>query len=179
MNRYTALSVLSLLILMATPRVCRADNLFLVSSSSGVFDYDLELDPGSSADLNSGQQILLTGLFDVTGASVVNGGSSNLENCFGSGVSFTSSSVTLTASGGGQCQFVGAVGGPPTTYGSIVVDSSATFTGNINYEVQTFTEGNLTGTMEGPVDSVPEPGTLVIICISLIFLSLLRRKIAH
>jgi hypothetical protein len=180
MNRCAALSVLSVLILTATPRVCRADTLFLVSSSSGVFDYDIGVDDASSADFNSGQQILLTGLSGVTSVSVINGGSANLEQCFSSGVSFTSSSVTLTANGSAECSsFVGSTPGMPTTYGTIVVDSSATATGNINYELQTNDEGNLTGTVEGPVDSVPEPGTLVIVCISLICISLLRRKIAY
>lgn len=119
----------------------------LISSGGGEFDYEYLIPDGGFQLFQTGDSISLWGMSGVTG----------VLNAWGSTVSFTSSSVTMTYTGGLTLQIEGSF--------PLVRVLSLAPLGTVIYWVEALPEGVLTGTVGGPVaPPVPEPGTLVMFC---------------
>jgi PEP-CTERM motif len=128
-----------------------AAQITLASNGGGVYDYDLMVGP-SGVFFDLGQTITLSGLSDVTAASV----SGFLASVFSVGSTSTSVTFTQTADPSG----IGLLG--PNTFGTLVVDSLAP-TGTVDWSVAFTLNGSPasnSGTVDGPVvTAVPEPAT--------------------
>jgi hypothetical protein len=164
-------SVMTLALLLALPQRSFADptttttTLILESQNGGVYDYEFEVEGGSTGDeigFDPGQELTLTGLSGVTDVSL----QSQFAGCFSS--AFTGSSVTLTAEDPVACFFI--AGSSTTDSGTLVVDSSVDTAGLVNFDAQgedDFTEQALgTGTVGGPVAAVaatPEPSSWLLL----------------
>lgn len=143
-----------------------ADTLVLTSQTGGQYDYGLQLDANHGLVINVGDEIMLTGLSGVIGASVLPGLSFAYSN-----VVTTSTSVTITDTTGFVLD--------PLTVSHIIsavqVTSSVSTTGSVIYQVQTASEGTLSGVVPGPV-AVPEPVELPALAAIAVFLGAALRK---
>jgi hypothetical protein len=150
---------LGMALLLAGSEACFAApvaTLTLTSSGAGVYDYGLTLGPNESVILNPNQTITLSGLSGVTGASV--------SGIFGSDHLFTVQSFNMTSavfiSFGG---FEAISADPdPSTVGTLVVDSSVLTRGTVDFSLET-SDGPITGTTQGPVAAVSEPGSTLLL----------------
>lgn|SRR5262245_52756835 len=140
-------------------------SISLISSGSGLYDYAITVQPGSTAIFNKFETISFTGLSGVTGASV--GGVLGVASAF-TVQSFTSSSVTFVQSEVG----VVSIG---ITVGDLVIDSTAPL-GTVGWSGTSNGQLN-SGTVSGPVSSAtPEPSSLLLLAGGLTGLFGLRRK---
>jgi hypothetical protein len=142
------------------------DTLVLISQSGGRYDYAIQLAPNHGLVFTVNDQIILTGLSGVTGASVLAG----LDFCFSTAIT-TAVSATIVSSS--PCPVFDPV---PTgvTIGAVRVVSTVFTTASINYQIQTGNEGTLSGTVAGPV-AVVEPGAGVLAAVGLLTVLALRR----
>jgi len=103
------------------------DTLVLISESGGRHDYAIQLAPNHGLVFTSGDQIILTGLSGVTGASVL----PVLSICFSTA---TTTAVSVTIVSSSQCPVFDPV---PTgvTIGALRVFSSVLTTGPISYQI--------------------------------------------
>ncbi len=127
------------------------DSLVLIAQNGGQYDYGIELDANRGLTIVAGDKIALTGLFGVTGASVL----PDLSFAYSTPV-FTATSVTIT-------DLTPFVLDPLTTsqiISAVRVISSVSTTATIGYQVQTGSEGTLSGSVAGPLAIVPEPAEL-------------------
>jgi hypothetical protein len=129
----------------------RADGLTLTAQSGGQYDYGIQLDPNHGLVILAGDQITLTGLFGVTSASVLDG----LSFAYSTVVT-TPMSVTIVDT----TPFVLDPVSASQTISVLRVTSFASTSGLVDYEFQTGNEGTVSGTVLGPVGTVPEPGGL-------------------
>jgi hypothetical protein len=149
---YSYHSLLATLILFGTLAECveadTVDRLVLLSQNGGQYDYGIQLAPNHGLVFTADDQIVLSGLAGVTGASVL----PSLNLCF-SAVTTTAASVTTISSR--PCPVF-----DPTPTGVIIealrVFSSVLTTAPVSYEIETGNEGTLSGTVAGPA-IVPEP----------------------
>jgi hypothetical protein len=162
-----SLGMLAFAAVAARPTNALAALITLTSSSGGVYDYGLTLGANERVSFNLNQTITLSGLSGVTGASVAD---SLAEG------DFTVSSVTSTSAVFAQTVFAsfGFVAIGPSTFGTLVVDSSVLTTGTVDFAMET-TTGPITGTVEGPV-STPEPASLTLLVTALAGLWLIRHR---
>jgi hypothetical protein len=151
----TALTVV--MVVLAASQWGFASSITLTSSSGGVYNYGLMLEPFETVNFNPNATITLSGLSGVTGGS----SSSSLGGFTVSSV--TPSSVVFENTTGGGFGFV--QGSLPGTTGTLVVDSSVLTLGTIDFSMQTANEGTVSGMTEGPVGAatVPEPSGLVLL----------------
>jgi hypothetical protein len=124
------------------------DSLVLISQSGGQYDYGIQLAPNHGLVLVPGDQVILTGLSGVTGASILPG----LNICFSSATANPTSVAFVDTSS--PCVFDPVATG--VTIGDLRVLSAVLTTGPVNYQIQTGNEGTLSGTVPGPA-AVPEP----------------------
>jgi hypothetical protein len=146
-------------LLLAGSEACLAApiaSLTLTSSGGGVYDYGLTLDPNEAVLFNPNQTITLSGLSGVTGASV--------SGTFGDIDLFTVQSFNTTSA-----VFISPNGvevlnddPDPSTFGTLVVDSSVLTPGTVDFSLET-TDGPITGTTQGPVAAVSEPGSTLLL----------------
>jgi hypothetical protein len=156
--RKSVMMGLGMALLLAGSEACLAApvaTLTLTSSGAGVYDYGLTLGPEDSVTFGPNQTITLSGLSGVTGASV-------------SGVlsGFTVQSVNTTSAifaepGGTTAIFLNA-DAFPFTFGTLVVDSSVLTPGTVDFSLET-SDGPITGTTQGPVAAVSEPGSTLLL----------------
>jgi hypothetical protein len=135
---------------LGTPSKAWCDPILtLISSGGGVYDYGVTLQPNDNVSFPpfGSWQISFTGLSGVTGASATNTFSMFVP-------SFTSDSVTFSTKVG---PILTNPLQTPVTLGDLIIDSTAPL-GSVNWNLVDF-EGNLSGTVSGPV-GVPEPGSL-------------------
>jgi PEP-CTERM motif len=158
--------VLSLYLLSTAP-ISRATSLptvVLESENNGVFQYGID----SAVNILAGQGVTLTGLSGVTGASVVGA----ISQCMLPS-SFSSTSATFVV---GYGFYNCATNGPFLPDQGFVVDSSVQTTGLVDWALQLSSGQILTGTVEGPVGTVPEPSTLLLLAAALPIFAVLRRR---
>jgi hypothetical protein len=129
----------------------RADALVLIAQVGGQYDYGIQLDPNHGLVVLAGDQITLSGLSGISGASVL------------PGLSFAYSTVITSPDAVTIVDTVPFVLDPLSvshTISALRVISTASATGSVTWQVQTGSEGVLSGTVPGPVAPVPEPGGL-------------------
>jgi hypothetical protein len=129
----------------------RADSLALIAQSGGQYDYGIQLDPNHGLVILAGDQIMLTGLFGVASASVLDG----LSFAY-STVITTPMSVTIVDT----TPFVLDSVPVTQTISVLRVTSFASTSGLVDYEFQTGNEGTVSTTVLGPAGTVPEPSGL-------------------
>ena len=149
--------ILALVLLLAGSQLCPASTITLTSSSGGIYDYVVTITPGETLSLQFGDTITLSGLSGVTGASTI----FNPALCFVSVSTFTSSSVVFEEDNG--CVADNGTAFPIAATGTLVVDSSVLTTGPVNFAMETGNEGTVTGSTIGPVSTVPEPPSLILL----------------
>ena len=157
--------------LMARPALSQfvPPTFILESSNNGVYDYSLAGPLNSAANILTGQTMVLDGLSGVTGASVTGALENTFCGDFGLSLSgFTATSVTLVDSGS-SCFY-----GPGGTSANLEIDSSVTTLGTVNFTIQ-HPGGSFTGTVQGPVESAPEPTSSFLVIIGLVALCMHRR----
>src|ERR1700742_2900934 len=158
MRRFGLAAVFVVSAFVISARASRADSIVLTSSGSGVYGYGIQLDAGSPGiAVVNGDILTITGLFGVTGASV-------LPN-IGFTATFTPTSATFTETGNGAATPNNPNPGPAVLPDFFFVDSSDTTLGNVSYVATTSNQGVLAGTAQGPVappPSVPEPWSLIL-----------------
>lgn len=151
--------------MVAFAGAARGDTLTLFSQSAGQYNYAVQLDPNHGLVFTAGDQIILSGLSDVTGAALLPG----LAPFFGNPVT---SPTFVTITNINTIVFDPVAGG--VTIPAFCITSSVQTTGLVGYQIQTENEGTLSGTTQGP-RAVPEPGGLIGAVIGVTFLlSVLR-----
>lgn len=157
MRRFGLGAIFILAVLVISVRASRADSIVLTSSGSGVYGYGIELNPGSPGLVAAtGDSLVLTGLFGVTGAS-------EAPN-IGLTSTFTSTSATFTETGSGANTPANPGSTPVILPDFFFVDSADTTVGSISYVATTSNQGVLSGTAQGPVapaSAVPEPSSMI------------------
>lgn len=176
MRRFGLGAIFTLTVLVLSVPASRADSIVLTSSGSGVYGYGIELNAGSPGIVAAtGDSLVLTGLFGVTGASAA----PNL----GLTATFTSTSATFTETGTGTNTPTNPGSTPVTLPDFFFVDSADTTIGNISYVATTANQGVLSGTAQGPVtppSAVPEPSCWILAGSGLLGLAgAARRKFVH
>jgi hypothetical protein len=158
--RKSVVTSLGLALLLAGSEACLAApiaSLTLTSSRGGVYDYGLTVDANEAVEFNQNQTITLSGLSGVTGASV----SGELGGELGSPGTFAVQSVNAT-SAVFKAELFGVSFGGPATIGTLVVDSAVLTTGTVDFSLET-SDGPITGTTQGPVAAVSEPGSTLLL----------------
>lgn len=130
-----------------------ADSLVLISQTGGQYDYGIHLDANQGIVFTTGDSITLSDLAGLTGAGV----SPNLAFLFTSLVT-TPTSATMVATSSIVLDPIGV----SQTLNAVIVDSTVLTSGSINYQIQTGAT-EVTGTVMGPVVSMPEPQSLALI----------------
>jgi hypothetical protein len=152
-------------ILASFAQASTIDGLILISQTGGQYDYGIQLAPNHGLVFTLGNEIILTGLSGVTSPSVLPG----LSFCF-SNETTTPVSVSIISSR--QCPVF-----DPTTMGVTIdalrIVSSGLTTASVSYQIQTGSEGTLSGTVAGPV-ATPEAGAGGLAAISLLALFALK-----
>ena len=133
---------------VAFAAAARPTSIVLTSQSGGQFNYAIQLGPNQGLVLQTGNEIILSGLSGVTGASLT-----GLAFVFGNPV-ISGSSVAITDTN--PIVFDPVPSG--VTIPALAVISSITSAGPVNYQIQT-ANGTLSGGVLGPV-AVPEPAPL-------------------
>jgi len=141
-----------------------ATNLTLISQSSGQYNYAIQLDPNQGLVFVGGDQITLSGLSGVTGATLL----SSLAPFFGNPVT-TPTSVSVTDNN--AIVFDPVAGG--VTIPAFSVTSSVLTKVPVHYQIETANEGISSGAVEGPV-GVPEPPMIFPVVVGLVALGLRR-----
>lgn len=158
MRRFGLRTIFIVAVLVISVRASRADSIVLTSSGSGVYGYGLELDPMSPGIVAAtGDSLVLTGLFGVTGASPAPN--------IGFTATFTSTSATFTQTGSGISSLPNPGSTPLILADYFFVDSADTTVGSVSYVATTSNLGVLSGTAQGPVappSAVPEPSSLIL-----------------
>jgi hypothetical protein len=149
---------LGLALLLAGSEACFAApvaTLTLTSSGAGVYDYGLTVGPEDTVQFNPNQTITLSGLSGVTGASV----SGVLSGFTVQSVNATS---TVFAEPGNTTTGFSNPNTVPITVGTLIVDSSVLTPGTVDFSLET-SDGTITGTTQGPVAAVSEPGSTLLL----------------
>src|SRR5215471_11117746 len=144
-----------------------ADMLVLIAQADDQYDYGIQLDANRGLVVQQGDEITLSGLSSVAGASVL------------PDLSFAYSLGTISASSVTTVDTAPFVLDPlPVSHiiSALQVTSSASMTGLVDYQIQTGNEGVLSGMVPGPVAAVPEPGELPAILAMAAFLMLKRGR---
>lgn len=157
--RVLLLSVLA----FALSGMARASSISLISQSGGEYTYGVTLPAGEADFFLYGQGITLSGLSGVTGASTEFYGLNWT-------VAFSSTSVTFTWYDSPQLE-LGNFSSDAYTFGNLIVTSSVTTPGSVNYDISTsigrsatLVPVNFSGTVQGPVgSSVPEPASMLLL----------------
>ncbi|HXC95642.1 MAG TPA: PEP-CTERM sorting domain-containing protein [Edaphobacter sp.] len=156
MKRF-GISLFGLSVLLLSAQALRADSIVLTSQIGGVYGYGVLLNPNSpGVAVANGDTLMFLGLSGVTGASAAPD--------TGFIVTFTSTSVTFTETGGGASTPANPTGSPAQVSDLFFIDSSNTTVGDVSYSATT-TSGPLAGTAEGPVappPAVPEPSSMIL-----------------
>ncbi len=146
------------------------DALVLISQSSGQYDYGIQLAPNHGLAFDLNDQLLLTGLAGVMGASVLPG----LSVCF-SVVATTP--VSAAISNPGPCPVFDPVPGG-VLIPALRVSSSVTTVGRVHYQLETASEGTISGEVPGPA-VVPEGGGAILAAIGLFLLAVFAKAAPH
>jgi hypothetical protein len=141
-----------------------ADMLVLTAQADGQYDYGIQLDANHGLVVLTGDEIILSGLSGVTGASVLQG----LSFAYSLGV-ISATSLTIVDT----IPFVLDPLPVSHTISALRATSSAPMTGLVDYQIQTG-NGVLSGMVPGPVAAVPEPGELLVVAALAAFLLLKR-----
>jgi hypothetical protein len=181
-------------VVLGTASAARADGVALLSYSTNSSSSDIAYDYGLSTTCSNsganagrctelvfdfGQTVTISGLSGVTGASV--GGV--LASAF-TVESFTPTSATFQMD---ETGCTGAQAGRPceitvtgNSTGDFIVDSTVDTLGMVDWSAQTENQGALSGTVEGPVGSVPapEPSSLGLILLGIGLVFVLRKRAA-
>lgn len=169
MKALVSLFSVAILGILGAP-TCHGGPVFtLESQTGGTYNYSLMVTP-TAVDIPPGNDIILSGLSGVTGASVT-GSLGTSAGCFNPGgfslLSFTSTTVTLQNETGSQCLALG-------TYANLAVTSTVTTPGTVDFEIDILS-GPVYGTTGGPVAAaVPEPAAGVLVCLGIATLLLWR-----
>jgi hypothetical protein len=144
-----------------------ATNLTLISQSGGQYNYAIQLDPNQGLVFVGGDQIILSGLSGVIGATLLSG----LVPFFGNPVT-TPTSVSITDNN--------AIVFDPVARGVTIpafsVTSSVLTTSPVHYQIET-ANGTFSGAVQGPV-AIPEPTMIFLVGAGLFALGLRRFLLA-
>jgi hypothetical protein len=157
--RKSVMMGLGLALLLAGSEACLAApvaSVTLTSSGAGVYDYGLTVGPNESVTFNQNQTITLSALSGVTGASV-SGTFGDIDAL--TVQSFNTTSAVFIAPNGLEVINNGTV---PFTVGTLTVDSSVLTLGTVDFSLET-SDGPITGTTQGPVAAVSEPGSTLLL----------------
>ena len=144
-----------------------ADSLSLIGQASGQYDYGIQIDANHGLVILLGDEITLTGLSNVIGASVLH----DLSFAYFTVIT-SSDSVTIVDT----TPFVLDPLPVSHSVAALRVLSSVSTTGPVTYQVQTGNEGVLSGTVPGPVTAAPEPAGLPAVAAALAALLILKRS---
>jgi hypothetical protein len=124
-----------------------------MTQAAGQYDYGIQLEANQGIVFAPGNEIILTGLFGVTGASVL------------PGLAFAFDTAFSTETSAAIVDIVPVVLDPiPMTHtvAAVRITSSAIASGPVGYEIETGGGSTFSGEVPGPVAPVPEPGALAL-----------------